>query len=148
MRVGQAFALIIFALTVVLLVSLAVAALVAGVATWSRAALVASTFAAALACLAMLVDAFDRWVMGRRMSVTRLRLVRSSVLASVAVAFVLSIFGRNTLIFLLMAPALIAYLFVVRAAPTMRSSRGTRPAGGPSRGGGGRQRRGGRKRRS
>ena len=147
-RIGQSVALTIFLLTAILLISLAVTALVRGGLDWAGAALVASTFAAAVASLAMLADGFDLWMLGRRQSEFSVRMTHSLVFVSVLIAFVLSIFGRNTLLFLIMAPALIAYLFAVlkptrpAARPRRSSARGSaapRP---------GNQRRGGRKRRS
>ena len=148
-RIGQSVALTIFLLTAILLLALAGTALLRGGLDWAGAALVASTFAAAVACLAMLADGFDLWMLGRRQSEFSVRMTHSLVFVSVLVAFVLSIFGRNTLLFLIMAPALIAYLFAVlrptrpaagpRRAATTRGSAASRP---------GKQRRGGRKRRS
>ena len=106
-------------------------------------ALIVSTFAGAAASAAMLWDAFDLWLLGRRMTPSRVRLLRWSVLAAVLVALALTLLGRNTLLFLIMTPALVAYLFVVKSRPgTVGGARAKAPATA----GHGRQRRGGRKR--
>lgn len=147
-RIGQSAALTIFLLTAIVLFSLAITALARGDLTPSRVALVVSTLAAAVACLAMLADGFDLWMLGRRQSEFSVRMTHSLVFVSVLVAFVLSIFGRNTLLFVTMAPALIAYLYAV-LRPAQQGA-GTRPAAsrGSAPRSGGRQRRGGRKRKA
>lgn len=145
-RMGQSIALTIFLITAILLIALALTALARGGLGWRGVALVLSTLAAAVACVAMLADAFDLWMLGRRISEFSVRVTHSLIFVSVLVAFVLSIFGKNSLLFVLMAPALIAYLFTVLrpAPPPTGRSVGRRGRAVPS---SGRQRRGGRKRR-
>lgn len=147
-RIGQSIALTIFLLTAILLIGLAITFIAREDLSLRGVALVLSTLAAAVACLAMFADGFDLWMLGRRITDFSLRMTHSLVFVSVLVAFVLSIFGTNTLLFIIMAPALIAYLFTVLKPPPRETAprRGQSPRGRyvPS---SGRQRRGGKKRR-
>lgn len=142
-RLGRALVLTILLVTAIILFGLAGTAASQGSFSSARVALIVSTFLGAAAAVAMLGDAFDLWMLGRRMASPRVRVLRWMVFAAVLVALALTLLGQNTLLFLIMTPALVAYLFVIKSRPgTARAGQATADA---SRG---RQRRGGRKRRS
>jgi len=124
---------------------------------WKPLASALGLVAAAGALIAMLVDAFDSWVRGRRMTDFSVRVTRSFIFVAMLVAVALSVAGGTPLFFILMTPALMIYLFGVvrrRPEPIRRPSdvpgrRSTGPGArgsGARSGGGSRQRRGGRKR--
>ena len=104
---------------------------------WQRVALAASVAAASVACFAMTADAFDFWVRGRKMTPSRLRVMRLLILIAMLAAMVLSLVVAGSALLLTLTPALMIYLFgVVRSRPAPIR----RPADLP------RQRRGGKKR--
>jgi len=108
---------------------------------WRQPALVLSLVLAAVAALAMTIDAFDLWMLGRRITQFSVRMVHSLVFVSMLAAFALSILSGTSGLLLVVAPALVVYLFtVLKSQPAAQS----RPAGGKG-GGSGRQRRGGKK---
>jgi hypothetical protein len=108
---------------------------------WRQPVVVFSLFLAAVAALAMTIDSFDLWMLGRRITQFSVRMVHSLVFVSMLAAFALSIISGTPGLLLVVAPALVVYLFtVLRSQPTTQS----RPADGQG-GGSGRQRRGGKK---
>ena len=114
---------------------------------WKRLGLMVAMLSAAVALGAMLVDAFDFWVRGRRFTPFSLKMLHSLVFVCMLAAFALTLFVPGAALMLTITPALLIYLFgVVRKPGPVR-----RPAGsGRQRRGRpaepGRQRRGGRKR--
>jgi hypothetical protein len=110
---------------------------------WRRPLVVLSLLLAAVAVLVMTIDAFDLWMLGRRITAFSVRMVHSLVFVAVLVAAVLSVVTSTAGLLLLMAPALVIYLFTV-LKPRAASTAGRARAGGKP--GGGRQKRGGKKR--
>jgi hypothetical protein len=110
---------------------------------WRQPFVVLSLLLAAVAAFTMMIDSFDLWMLGRRITAFSVRMVHSLVFVAVLVAVVLSVVTRTPGLLLVMTPALVIYLFTV-----MRPQPASRP--GPARGGGsarpGRQKRGGKKR--
>ncbi len=124
---------------------------------WRQLASAVGLVAAAVALVAMLVDAFDQWVRGGLMTDFNRKMTRSFIFVAMLVAVALSIAGGTPLFFILMTPALMTYLFGVvrrRPEPIRRPSDlpGRRAPGAAGRSAGGRadgrprQRRGGKKR--
>jgi len=152
-RALEAFALTIFLVTAVLLTGLLVLGLGTVFSSPRTAAAWFSTLCAVAAAVLMLIDAVDLWVRGRTMTPRGVKLLRSLVFVVVLGALVVSLVGGNALVVPLLAPAIIAYLFIARRRPAGSARvRGTARAGS---GGSGatsssaksRQRRGGKKRR-
>ena len=88
-----------------------------------------STLCAAVAAVAMLIDAADLWVRGRKMTPYGVRMIRSLVFIAVLGALAGSMLGGNSLVVLFLAPSMIVYLFIARKRPagsyaTAPSSRG------------------------
>ena len=93
-----------------------------------------STLCAAVAAFGMLLDAADLWVRGRKMTPQSVRMFRMMVFVAVLGALAGSMLGGNSLVVLLLAPAMVVYLFISRKRPagsyaTAPSSRG-RTGGG------------------
>ncbi len=157
-RLARSAGLTVFLATGLMLLALVITRIAGGLGSVQAIAVALSTFAGAVACLAMLIDAFDLWARGRRMTAYSQKMFHSLVFVAVLVALGVSIIGRNSLLLLIMAPSLVIYFFIVRkpvraGSATPRSARGA-TRGGPSRqsgsrsgSSGARQRRGGRKRR-
>jgi len=110
---------------------------------WRQPLVVLSLLLAAVAAFVMMIDSFDLWMLGRRITAFSVRMVHSLVFVAILAAVALGIITKTPGLLLLMAPALIIYLFTVMKPPPA-----SRP--GPARGGGraqpGRQKRGGKKR--
>ncbi len=159
LRAAQAAGLTVFLATAAILSGLLFTRLVAGLGDLEAAAAAFSTACATVAAFAMLIDAIDLWVRGRRMTVHTVKLVRSLVFVAVLAALAASIFGGNALVGLALSPALFVYLYIARRspAPLLRSRRASGGDAGRSHQGGAsgsaqrpakaRQRRGGKKRR-
>lgn len=121
---------------------------------WKQVASAAGLAAAAVALFAMLADAIDYWVMGRRMTPFSRKMTRSLIFVAMLIAVVLSVVASTPLFFILMTPALMIYLFGVarrRPEPIRRPSDAParRRAGAASQqrsSGAPRQKRGGKKR--
>ncbi|HOT23597.1 MAG TPA: hypothetical protein PLB30_04560 [Thermoleophilia bacterium] len=152
--------LVVILLTTLVCAVIAGGYVLAGQGSGKQFAAVAGLSAAAVALFAMLVDAFDYWLRPRRMTASRLRMIRSLIFVTMLVAVVLSILAGTPAFFILMTPALMIYLFGVmrrRPEPIRRppGRPGRQPGGGTgqrlarsraSAAGGSRQRRGGKKR--
>ncbi|MCX6363765.1 MAG: hypothetical protein NTW58_06270 [Actinobacteria bacterium] len=110
---------------------------------WRQPLVVLSLLLAALAAFVMMIDSFDLWMLGRRITAFSVRMVHSLVFVAILVAVVLSVVTGTPGLLLVMTPALVIYLFTV-----LKPQAASRP--GPARGAGrsqpGRQKRGGRKR--
>jgi len=110
---------------------------------WRQPLIVLSLLLAALAAFTMMIDSFDLWMRGRRITAFSVRMVHSLVFVAILVAVVLSVVTGTPGLLLVMTPALVIYLFTVLKP---QAASGPRPAarGGSSRSG--RQKRGGKKR--
>ena len=114
-----------------------------------------STLCAAVAAFAMLFDAIDLWVRGRRMAPRTVKNIRALVFIAVLGALASSLLGGNSLVVPFLAPAMIIYLFIARKRPqpyaaatgSPRGGAGGRPATGRSGTAKSRQRKGGKKHR-
>ena len=108
---------------------------------WRRPLVVVSLLLAAGAALVMTIDAFDLWMLGRRITAFSVKMVHSLVFVAMLAAIVLSVVTRTSGLLLVIAPAMAIYLFtVVKRVPA------TAPGKGRSRAQPARQRRGGKKR--
>jgi len=157
-RALQALGLTLFLVTTLFLGAVLVTWVGRGPDSFQLIALVVSTAFAVLGVAAMLVDAADLWLLGRRMSPATQRIVRYTAFGATLVAVVASIFGTNSVLVVYLLPSVIVYLFVARrrrAPAGARAGRGgdwsARRAGPPARSGAAtakaRQRRGGKKHR-
>ena len=155
-RAGQALGLTIFLATAAFLTALLLSGLGSVFDSLPRAAASFSTLCALIAAFGMLIDAADLWVRGRRMTPHTVRMLRGIVFVAVLGALAASLLGGNSLVVVLLAPSLIAYLFIARRRPRdpYATAAGTARAGAGSSGGRvsgssakSRQRRGGKKRR-
>ena len=157
-RAAEALGLTIFLATAAVLTALFITWLPRSFESLQTAALQFSTLCAMVAAFAMLWDAFDLWVRGRRMTPHGVRLVRSLVFVAVIGALATSILGKNNSLVLYLAPAMVTYLFIARRRPADYSpaagkagSGGARSTGSSGGSGSGasrsRQRRGGKKHR-
>lgn len=109
---------------------------------WQQPLVVLSLLLAGLAALVMMIDSFDLWMLGRRITAFSMRMVHSLVFVAILVAVVFSLVTKTPGLLLVMTPALVIYLFtVLRPQPASRPGPG---GGGSSRRG--RQKRGGKKR--
>ncbi len=117
LRAAQAAGLTVFLATAAILSGFLFTRLVAGLGDLEAAAAAFSTACATVAAFAMLIDAVDLWVRGRRMTVHSVKLVRSLVFVAVLAALAASIFGGNALVGLALSPALFVYLFIARRSP-------------------------------
>ena len=75
---------------------------------------------AVVAAFGMLIDAFDLWVRGRKMTALSVKMVRSLVFVAVLGALARQHAGGNSLVIPFLAPAMIIYLFIARSAPAAR----------------------------
>jgi len=151
-RAAEALGLTVFLATAVFLVALLLAGLGTAFESAQRAAVAVSTLCAAVAAFAMLIDAADLWVRGRRMTEYSVKVLRLLVFVAVLAALVASFIGGNSLIIAFMAPSMIVYLFIARRRPAPaaggRGATGARSgSGATSSSAKSRQRRGGKKRR-
>jgi hypothetical protein len=155
-RAAEALGLTIFGITVVFLAALLVTWIIKMPDDFAQVALVFSTACGVAAAFGMMWDAVDLWLRGRQMSAHMVKNVRMMVWVAILGALATSILGKNTIIVLYLAPAMITYLFISRRAPAGTAARASARQGGGSAGGarsGGtttskaRQRRGGKKRR-
>ena len=159
LRAAQAIGLTVFFATATILSALLITRLTAGLGSLQAAAAAFSTACAAIAAFAMLADAMDLWVRGRRMTVHSVKMVRSLVFVAVLAALAASILGGNALVGLVLSPALFTYLFISRRSTVPLAGSRRAPGGSTTRGVRGgtsgraatpakaRQRRGGKKRR-
>ena len=117
---------------------------------WRKPLVVLSLLLAAVAALAMTVDSFDLWMLGRRVSAFSVRMVHSLVFVSILAAIVMSLITRTPGLLLVTAPALVIYLFtVMKPQPRVGARAEPRSAGraaGRTQPRSGRQKRGGKKR--
>lgn len=150
-RFAQAAGLTVFLATAALLVSLVLTRLVAGIGSLQAAAVAFSTAAGAIACIAMLLDAIDLWLRGRRMTPYSVKMFRSLVFVAVLGALAGSVLGGNSLLLLLLGPSMVIYFFIVRRPNTVSSAPGRvsqrRPQSSTPGSARSRQRRGGKKHR-
>jgi hypothetical protein len=159
LRAAEALGLTIFLATAALLTALLITWVGRGFGSLHSVALILSTLCAMVASFAMLWDAFDLWVRGRRMTPYSVKMLRSLVFVAVLAALGASMLGANVMVVIYLAPAMITYLFIARRPPAPARARGGSGASSGSRGTGGaasgssgsaaraRQRRGGKKRR-
>lgn len=159
LRAAQAVGLTVFFATATILSALLITRLTAGLGSPQAAAAAFSTACAAIAAFAMLADAMDLWVRGRRMTVHSVKMVRSLVFVAVLAALAASILGGNALVGLVLSPAMFTYLFISRRSTVPLAGSRRAPGGSTTRGARGgtsgrastpakaRQRRGGKKRR-
>ena len=110
---------------------------------WRRPLVALSLLLVAVAVLVMMIDAFDLWMLGRRITAFSVRMVNSLVFVAILVAAVLSVVTKTAGLLLVLTPALAIYLFTVMR-PRAASGPGPARAGGSPRRG--RQKRGGKKR--
>jgi len=110
---------------------------------WRRPLVALSLLLLAVAALVMMIDAFDLWIRGRRITAFSARMVNSLVFVAILVAVVLSVVTKTAGLLLVLTPALFIYLFTVMR-PRAASAPGPAHAGGSP--GRGRQKRGGKKR--
>ena len=110
---------------------------------WRQPLVVLSLLLAAVAASVMMVDAFDLWMRGRRITAYSVRMVHSLVFVTMLAAVVLSLVTRTPGLLLVMTPALAIYLVTVLKpqAPAR-----PRPVGRGGNSRSGRQKRGGKKR--
>ena len=123
-RLGQAAGLTVFVVTAALLTSLVITRVVAGISSLQTAALAFSTAAAAVAVFAMLFDAIDLWLRGRRMTAYSVKMFRSLVFVAILGALASSLLGGNSALVLVLAPSMIVYFFIVRATAVRRPAAG------------------------
>ena len=116
-RAGQALGLTIFLATAAFLTALLLSGLGSVFDSLPRAAASFSTLCALIAAFGMLIDAADLWVRGRRMLPHTVRMLRGMVFVAVLGALAASLLGGNSLVIVLLAPSLIAYLFIARRRP-------------------------------
>ena len=153
-RAGQALGLTIFLATAAFLTALLLSGLGSAFDSLQRAAGSFSTLCAAVAAFAMLFDAADLWVRGRKMTPHSVKMFRSLVFVAVLGALAASMLGGNSLVIVILAPSMFVYLFITRKRPAGTyaavASRGG-SGSGPGRPGGStrksRQRKGGKKHR-
>jgi hypothetical protein len=152
-RAAEALGLTIFLATAALLTGLLITLVVGGLGNLQEVSSAFSTACAVIAAFAMLMDAADLWVRGRRFTPHSVRLLRSLVFVAIMGAVAASLLGENVLVIMFLFPSMIIYLFIARKRPA-----GSGPPQSASRAGSGgtvatsssarsRQRRGGMKRR-
>ena len=155
-RALEALGLTIFVATAAFLTALFFSGLGSVFASLQRAAVSFSTLCAAVAVVAMLLDAADLWVRGRKMPPHRVKLFRWVVFAAVFGALAASLLGGNSLVIVFLAPSMIVYLFIARrrlagpyatATGTARGGSGSSGSRSGSSSGKTRQRKGGKKHR-
>lgn len=146
---AQAAGLTLFVVTLAVLTALFVTFAGKGVANLQQAALLFCTAAAVVAVAGMGWDALDLWLRGRKMTPYSVKMFRSLVFVAVLVAVGSSFVARTTAPVLVLAPAMIVYLFVARRPPTAAPAAGRGGSGATRAGSAGaakaRQRRGGKK---
>ena len=152
-RAAEALGLTVFLATAAFLTALFITLVLRGVGSYAAVAAAFSTACAVVAAFAMLMDAADLWVRGRRFTAHSVRLLRSLVFIAIIGAVAASMIGENVLVTMILFPSMVIYLFIARKRPA-----GSAPPQGASRAGSGgsgatsssaksRQRRGGKKRR-
>jgi hypothetical protein len=132
-RAGQALGLTVFLATAAFLTALFLTALGQVFDSLQTTAAAFSTLCATVAAFAMLVDAADLWVRGRKMSPYAVKMVRSLVFIAVLGALAASLIGKNSLVIPILVPAMIVYLFIARRRPARSyaaPAAGSRGAGG------------------
>ena len=150
---GQALALAVFFVTAAFLTAMLGARITTAFDSLQTAASSFSTLCAAVATIAMLIDAVDLWLRGRTLNPHTVRLIRMLVFIAVLGALASSFLGENTLVVPIMVPAMVIYLLIARRPPARAASgaAGGGRASNPGSGGGttakSRQRRGGKKHR-
>lgn len=135
-RVLEAFGLTVFLATAAFLTALFLSGLGGVFESLETAAAAFSTLCATVAAFAMLIDAADLWVRGRKMSPYAVKMFRSLVFIAVLGALAASLLGGNSLVIPLLVPAMIVYLFIARKRPAARYA--TAPGGARGGSGGGR----------
>ena len=80
----------------------------------------------------MTIDSFDLWMLGRRITAFSVRMVHSLVFVAILVAIVLSVVTRTPGLLLVMAPALVIYLFTRAEVPAGLEAAGRPGPGGSS----------------
>ena len=155
-RAAEALGLTIFLITAAFLVVLLGSWLAKGPDDFQDLALLFSTGCGVAAAIAMLIDAGDLWLFGRRMAPRTVKNVRMLVWVAVLGALAASLLGKNSMLVLYLGPAMITYLFISRRPPVGARAQAVRGGGASAPGRAsagatstakGRQRRGGRKRR-
>jgi len=152
-RAAEALGLTVFLATTAFLTGLLITLVADGLGSLPAVAAAFSTACAVIAAFAMLTDAADLWVRGRRFTPHSVRLLRSLVFVAVIGAVAASMLGENVLVVILLFPSMVVYLFIARkrpagsAAPQGSSRAGSGGSGATSSSARSRQRRGGKKRR-
>jgi hypothetical protein len=137
-RAGQALGLTVFLASAVLLTALFVSGLGSSFDSLRRVAVSLSTLSAAVAAFAMLIDAVDLWVRGRKMTAYSVKMFRSLIFVAVLVALLTSLVGGNSLMVVILAPSMAVYLFIARRRPAGSYATATGSARGGSGSSGGR----------
>ena len=148
--VARMLGLFVFVATAALFAGGAVNVLLGGLDVQFAVATAFAYLVAAVAAGAMLIDCYDLWVLGRRMSEKTVRNLRRTVLIAMLGSLASIMLTRNLSLVVLIGPSLILYYAVTRKPAGTGSGVGRPAAGGGSRPAGApkaRQRRGGRKRR-
>jgi hypothetical protein len=146
--------LFVFMVTAALFAGAAVNGILAGIEDVIGASKVFAYVCATVAALAMLFDAYDLWVRGRRLPPKTAKGLRNIVMIATLGALASILLTREVSLIVYLGPALILYYMVARMqtqaghrAPAARNSSGRSMGGASSGGAKARQRRGGRKRR-
>ena len=156
-RAAEALGLTIFLATAALLTGLLITLVVGGLGSLQEVSSAFSTACAVIAAFAMLMDAADLWVRGRRFTPHSVRLLRTLVFIAIIGAVAASMLGENVVVTMLLLPSMVIYLFIARKRPAGSArSKGQSRAGSSGSGATSgstsgsaksRQRRGGKKRR-
>lgn len=125
---AEALGLTIFLATAAILTGLLITMVVNGPGNLQEASSAFSTACAAIAAFAMLMDAADLWVRGRRFTPHSVRLLRSLVFIAILGAVAASMLGENVLVTMVLFPAMVIYIFIARRRPA-----GSDPPRGASR---------------
>ncbi len=153
LTVPHVLGLFVFVATAAVLASMFLARVSGGLGSLDAIAAAFSLLVAIVACFAMLVDAVDAWVNGRRMTPHSRRMTRMLVTVALFGAVAAAVLARQVQSMVILGPALVIYLLIARESLSPNRGRGPRPsqAGPPAAAGKdaqrARQKRGGKKRR-
>ena len=123
LTVPHALGLFVYVATAALFAGAAINRVVAGLGDVQAAAMAFSSAAAAVAALAMMVDAYDLWVRGRLMNAATVKGIRSIVFIAVLAALATTMLGRDLSLVLYLGPAIIIYFLMARQRSGLAPSR-------------------------